>query len=151
MSKCQKVSGHGGRGPLCVKFSKKKVVACVNVSRPTLRVKTLTHGRAPLCQISKKKVVACVKFWGDPRPVSNYGRPPGPVSKCQISPGPVSKCQISAGPGAPTIPLHYPAPLLFEAARCRPTDLTPPQVGQQMALCDQPRGIAKDARTMARK
>ena len=85
-----------GRAPLC-QISKKKVVACVNVSRPTLRVKTLTRGRAPLCQISKKKVVACVKFWGDPRPVSNYGRPPGPVSKCQIS----------AGPRAPTIPpLH---------------------------------------------
>ena len=62
VSKCQNVGR--GRAPLC-QISKKKVVACVNVYRPTLRVKISTRGRAPLCQIVQKKSSS----------VSNFGAP----------------------------------------------------------------------------
>ena len=80
--------------------------SCVNVYRPTLRVKISTRGRAPLCQIVQKKVVIRVKSWGTRHPP----RPACLKTKCvnKVPAAPcvkVSKCQISAGPGAPTDPV----------------------------------------------
>ena len=75
---------------MSIRLPSRIVARAAYVSRPTLRVKTLTRGRAPLSNCPKKgrhlcqilrRPAACVKLWPPAGPrvkVSNVGRPRGP-------------------------------------------------------------------------
>ena len=81
------------RGPC--QILQKKVVACVNVSRPTLCVKISTRGRAPLCQIVKKGHHPC-QILG--RPTARVKVPAARGPRCQILP-PCVKVKFRPAPG----------------------------------------------------
>ena len=99
---------------MSIRLPSRIVARAAYVSRPTLRVKTLTRGRAPLCQIVKKKS----------SPVSNFAATRG---MCQIMAARRAPCQSVKFRPAPGPLLSRPSRTAlvlvapeFSAVECRP-------------------------------